>query len=53
MEEEEPLLLQPSEGFVSFLVPENKRVVEIGCGTGDLPFKLKPSYGLGIDISEK
>ena len=41
------------EGFVSFLVPENKRVVEIGCGTGDLLFKLKPSYGLGIDISEK
>ena len=41
------------ENFISFLVPENKRVVEIGCGTGDLLFKLKPSYGLGVDISEK
>ena len=41
------------ESFVSFLVPENKRVLEIGCGTGDLLFKLKPSYGLGVDISEK
>ncbi len=41
------------ENFISFVVPENKRVVEIGCGTGDLLFKLKPSYGLGIDISEK
>ena len=41
------------ENFISFLVPENKRVVEIGCGTGDLLFKLNPSYGLGVDISEK
>ena len=41
------------ENFISFLAPENKRVVEIGCGNGDLLFKLKPSYGLGIDISDK
>lgn len=41
------------ESFISFLVPENKRVVEIGCGTGDLLFKLNSSYGLGVDISEK
>ena len=41
------------ENFISFLVPENKRVIEIGCGTGDLLFKLKSSYGLGVDISEK
>ena len=41
------------ENFLSFIVPENKRVLEIGCGTGDLLFKLNPSYGLGIDISEK
>lgn len=40
------------ENFICFLVPENKRVVEIGCGTGDLLFKLNSSYGLGIDISE-
>ena len=41
------------ENFISFIVPENKRVLEIGCGTGDLLFKLKPSYGLGVDISDK
>jgi len=41
------------ENFMSFLVPENKRVIEIGCGNGDLLLRLNPSYGLGIDISEK
>ncbi|MEK7069450.1 MAG: class I SAM-dependent methyltransferase, partial [Patescibacteria group bacterium] len=40
------------ENFISFIVPENKRVLEIGCGTGDLLFKLKPSFGLGVDISD-
>ena len=41
------------ENFISFLTPENKRVIEIGCGTGDLLFKLKPNYALGVDISAK
>ena len=41
------------ENFISFLVPENKRVLEIGCGTGDLMFKLNSSCSLGVDISEK
>ena len=40
------------ENFISFVAPENKRVLEIGCGTGDLLFKLKPSFGLGVDISD-
>ncbi|TSC91508.1 MAG: type 12 methyltransferase [Parcubacteria group bacterium Licking1014_17] len=41
------------ESFVSFLVPQNKRVLEVGCGTGDLLAKLRPSHGVGIDISSR
>ena len=36
-----------------YFVPEGKRVLEIGCGTGDLLAALKPSYGVGVDISPK
>jgi 2-polyprenyl-3-methyl-5-hydroxy-6-metoxy-1,4-benzoquinol methylase len=32
-------------------IPAHARIVEIGCGTGDLLASLKPSEGLGIDIS--
>lgn len=39
------------EKFMAFLVPEERTVLEIGSGTGDLLPKLNPSYGLGIDIS--
>ncbi len=39
------------EGFLSFLIPENRSVLEIGCGTGDLLARLRPSRGLGIDFS--
>lgn len=39
------------EGFLSFLIPENQSVLEIGCGTGDLLARLRPSRGLGIDFS--
>ena len=34
-----------------FLVPEGLRVLDIGCGTGDLLASLKPSHGVGIDFS--
>lgn len=40
------------EQLFRFLIPENKRVLEIGCGNGDLLAAVKPEYGLGIDISE-
>jgi SAM-dependent methyltransferase len=33
------------------LIPENQRVLEIGCGKGDLLAAIKPSFGLGIDFS--
>jgi ubiquinone/menaquinone biosynthesis C-methylase UbiE len=36
-----------------YFVPEGKRVLEIGCSTGDLLAALKPSYGMGVDISPK
>ncbi|RJR32902.1 MAG: glycosyltransferase [Desulfobacteraceae bacterium] len=37
--------------YFRFLVPENVSVIELGCGTGDLLSGLKPSRGLGVDIS--
>jgi len=33
------------------LIPANKKVLEIGCGTGDLLNHLKPKYAYGFDIS--
>lgn len=37
--------------YMKFLIPENKRIVELGCGTGRLLSELKPRSGSGIDIS--
>jgi ubiquinone/menaquinone biosynthesis C-methylase UbiE len=39
--------------FMQFLIPPGKRVLELGCGTGDLLAGLKPSFGVGIDFSGK
>lgn len=39
--------------FLRFHVPEGMRVLEWGCGPGDLLADLKPSRGLGIDLSPK
>jgi SAM-dependent methyltransferase len=36
-----------------FLVPEGMRVLEIGCGKGDLLAALRPSRGVGIDFSQR
>jgi SAM-dependent methyltransferase len=36
-----------------FLSPPGARVLELGCGTGDLLAALKPSCGVGIDLSPK
>ncbi len=33
-------------------IPEGCKVLELGCGNGHLLAALKPSYGLGIDISK-
>lgn len=37
--------------FYKQIIPEGSSVLEVGCATGDLLDYLKPSYGLGIDIS--
>ncbi len=36
-----------------YFIPEGKRVLEIGCGTGNLLSDLKPSFGVGVDVSSK
>jgi len=36
-----------------FLIPPGRRVLELGCGDGDLLAALKPSRGVGVDISPR
>jgi len=38
--------------YMQFLVGDGKRVLELGCGTGQLLNALNPSYGVGVDLSE-
>ena len=37
--------------YFTFLVPPGLRVLELGCGLGDLLAALKPSRGVGLDFS--
>ena len=39
------------ERIYRFFVPEEQRVLEVGCGTGDLLAALKPVRGVGVDLS--
>ena len=39
--------------FMRFLIPPGKRVLELGCGRGDLLAALQPSYGVGVDFGAK
>ena len=39
------------EGLKAY-IPPGRRVLEIGCATGAILDSLKPSFGLGIDLSE-
>lgn len=41
------------ENLLRFIIPPKKKILEIGCGTGDLLSNLKPSDGTGIDIADK
>jgi len=38
--------------YLKFLIPEGARVLELGCGTGDLLAALRPSFGVGVDFSD-
>jgi SAM-dependent methyltransferase len=37
--------------YMRFLVPPGKRVLELGCGNGNLLNALRPSEGVGVDFS--
>ncbi len=41
----------PLTGIATAFVPEEQRVLEIGCGRGDLLAQLRPSVGVGVDVS--
>jgi SAM-dependent methyltransferase len=38
---------------MQFLVPQGQRALELGCGEGQLLRSLRPSWGVGIDLSEE
>ena len=42
---------QRLQDVLQFVVPPGHRIIEIGCGRGDLLASLKPSYGVGVDFS--
>jgi SAM-dependent methyltransferase len=39
--------------FMRFLIPPGKRVLELGCGQGELLAALEPCYGVGVDFGAK
>ena len=36
-----------------YFIPEGKKVLEVGCGNGHLLAAIKPSVGVGLDLSER
>lgn len=40
------------EKYYSFIIPSGSKVLELGCGTGDLLNAVKPSLGVGVDFSQ-
>src|SRR5258708_13944763 len=39
---------EDDQKFMRFLIPPGKRVLELGCGRGNLLAALPPSYGVGV-----
>lgn len=37
--------------YLKFLVPDGLRILDLGCGNGDLLASMSPSYGVGIDFN--
>src|SRR6516225_9216400 len=37
--------------YLQFVVPEGMRVLQLGCCTGELLARLKPAFGVGVDLS--
>ncbi len=48
-----PYFHDEDKRYMRFLVPEGLRVLELGCATGDLLAALRPSRGVGLDLSER
>jgi len=41
------------EKYFSFIIPPGKRVLELGCGSGDLLNAVQPAYGVGVDFASE
>jgi len=41
---------QSLQRYFSFVIAPNSRVLEIGCGLGDLLNAMKPQPGVGVDF---
>jgi ubiquinone/menaquinone biosynthesis C-methylase UbiE len=41
------------KSFIGRIIPEGASVLEVGCGTGEILASVKPSRGVGIDISSE
>lgn len=39
--------------YYRFMIPKGMRVLELGCGHGDLLAALEPSFGVGVDFSSE
>lgn len=46
-----PTTIGASQRFTAILIPPQSRVLELGCGQGDLLAALEPSLGVGVDFS--
>ncbi|MGH2356149.1 MAG: glycosyltransferase [Chloroflexota bacterium] len=44
---------QEIERLARATIPPGARVLELGCGTGDLLAAMRPAFGVGVDISEQ
>ena len=42
---------EADHAYMRFLIPAGARVLEIGCGDGQLLAALKPSRAVGVDLS--